>query len=233
MTVLSIIQDVQERVKLTKSSVVMSTLDKSSKQLFALCNQSGIALAKRYEWQALKREHTFLSVAAEEQTNGLPSDWNGRFVNKTFWNRSQQRELKGPLSSREWQRLKATVTSVIFDSFRVRGGALLILPTPTAGETYAYEYITKNWALSSSSTAKAKLTADDDTTLFDEEIITLDVIWRWLNRNGLPYEEEFRLAEQAILQAMSFDGSKDDIDLSGEIQDGPIVPGVQEGSWSL
>ncbi len=233
MTLLTICQDVQRRLKLEVSSIFVSALDTTSQHLYALANEEGEALSKRASWQALVSEYTFTSVAEEAQPDGLPSDWNGRFINETFWNRSEQRKLQGPLSSQEWQAQKATTASAIFDSFRVRGDTLLILPTASAGHTYAYEYVSDHWARSAGGAPKPGFSADDDYSIFDEEILKLGVRWRWERDNELDYAEDFRLYEEAVEDAIARDGSKRTLDMGYRRWDGPYVPGVPEGSWPL
>jgi hypothetical protein len=233
MSLLTIVQAVQGRVKLDTSSIVATATDATASHLFALANEAGDAISKRASWQALVKEQTFSAVAAEEQTDALPTDWGGRFVNESFWNRTRQRRLIGPLTPNEWQAQKATTASTIFDSFRVRGGALLILPTATAGDTYAYEYVSTQWARATGGDPQTAFLADTDYTVFDEELLKLDIRWRWKRDNELDYAEDFRLSETAIADAIARDGSKRTLSLGGQPYEGPRVPGVQEGSWSL
>lgn len=61
--------------------------------------------------------------------------------------------LFGPASAQQWQELKS---GIIADGtrrwFRVRGGLLLIHPTPTVtGDTIAYDYVSNGWCQSAAS----------------------------------------------------------------------------------
>ena len=103
----------------------------------------------------------------------------------SIWNRSKTRKLIGPYTPQEWQRDKGSVTTTIWDAFRLRGGNVLIIPTPAAGETLAGEYISENWAVDTlGTTTKSKFTVDTDTLRFDEDLLVLDIKWRWLRAHS-------------------------------------------------
>ncbi len=90
--------------------------------------------------------------------------------------------------------------------FRERTGQFLIVPTPAAGQTIAYEYVSKNWVLSATSVPKASFTADDDTSYLDEELIGLGARWRFLRAKGLDYAEEMATYELQVEQSVARDG---------------------------
>jgi hypothetical protein len=102
----------------------------------------------------------------------------GRFSNNTLWNRTTDRKYYGPITGSQWQQIKAVVSGGITNYFRIRGGKLLMSPTPTAGESVKFEYVSKNWVdTSGGSTANAdKFTADSQTTVLEEELIVLGVV---------------------------------------------------------
>lgn len=146
MTMLSIIQSAQQRLGLTVSTTVAGSTDDTAVQLLALLNQAGEELAEVYPWQALQNEATFTTVATEEQ--GSISDIAPGFfylLNQTIWNRSLRRPVFGALNPEEWQLLKASSVTGPFQQFRLRGDKLRFIPAPPAGQTCAFEYITKNW----------------------------------------------------------------------------------------
>jgi hypothetical protein len=109
-----------------------------------------------------------------------------------------------------------------------------MIPVPPAGDTYAFEYISNNWVLDATDVEKAAFTADTDTAILDEELITLGVIWRFLKAKGFDYAEAFRTYELQVSQALARDGSKRTLNFTQQVNYGrPRYPGVQDGSWSL
>jgi hypothetical protein len=206
MSLLTIVQSVAGRLSLPVPSTVVGSSDKQVVQLLALANEEGIALAGRYPWQALVVEQTFTTQASPAQSAALPADFD-RFIANSFFNRSTRRPIAGPITPRQWQWIQAQpVYSTACLAFRERTGQFLIAPTPPAGETIAYEYISRNWAKSSGGAAQAAFLADGDTALLAEELIGLGLRWRFLRAKGLDYAEEMASYERELEQTAARDG---------------------------
>ena len=214
MSLLSIIRDVSGRLSLPQPTVVAASTDKQVIQLMALANEEGKSLASRTRWQALNEEQTFVTVAATIQPTALPADFD-RFIDNSFFNRSTRRPMTGPISPRQWQWLKAQPAySTAYLMFRERTGQFLIIPTPAAGQTIAYEYVSKNWAKSGAGAPQASFLADTDTSFLDEELIGLGVRWRFLRAKGLDYAEEMSTYEEQVEQAVARDGGATALSIS-------------------
>lgn len=234
MTILSICSDAVDRIAITLSGTTLfaNTAD-TARQMRALANQEGKELMRRGSWEKLTKERTFTSIAQEVQTGVIPDDYD-HMLNETFYNRTRKREVLGPLSPRDWQAQKSILATVLYDSYRIRGGDVLMIPVPPAGDEYAYEYISKNYVLDENDVEKAAFTADTDTSILDEELITLGVIWRFLKAKGFDYAEAFRTYELQVSQALARDGSKRTLNFTQQINYGrPRYPGIQDGSWNL
>jgi hypothetical protein len=162
----------------------------------------------------------------------VPTDLD-RFVPETFFNRTRKRPVFGPISAQDWQFTKGVVATTLVESFRQRGNGILITPTPTANDTYAYEYISKNWCQSSAGTGQTAWAADTDTGILPESLMTLGVIWRFLRAKGFDYAEAFRTYELAKAKAQAKDGGKRRFNLAHRTTNYPRAPYVQEGSWNL
>lgn len=237
MTLLSIAADAATRMGLETLTAVVSATSETAQRLYRLSNESNIALSRRHNWTVLTFEKTFTTVAAETQTDTpIPADFD-RFVNETMFNRTAKRPLVGPLNAKEWQYQKSLTTSVATDAFRVRGGSFLMVPNPTAGQTVAYEYVSKyRVAVAATPTTgtKTAFTLDDDVALLDEEMITQDVMWRYRASVGLNYAEQFRSAELMIADRISRDGGRRTLDVArSRAVRWPMAPTIPEGNWTL
>src|SRR3990167_760260 len=232
MTALQIIQAVSSRIGLASPTVVFSSTDAQVIQMRHLLNQEGKELGKRHPWTKLVTEKTFTTVAAAIQTSAVPSDF-GWYLNGTMWNRTTDRQIFGPMSAADLQRQQAiAATSTIHTGFRFRGGELLWYPSPTASQTAAYEYVSKNWGETSGGTDLSTMTADTDVGLLDEDLITLGVIWRFRKAKGLDYAEEFRTYQMEVGKAIARDGGRADYSLHGHAAP-PYNANIDEGSWPL
>lgn len=232
MSLLSIIQNCSTAIGLIHPNSVIGNTEQYVRELLLFAQLEGKWLAKRHDFQILRGEQTFTSVAAETQTSAVPTDFL-RFINETFWNRTQRKPMVGPLSAQEWSNTKATIVTPTDYCFRYTGGNILITPTPTAGHTIAYEYIKKNWCQSSGGTAQAAWTADTDTGIINETCIELGTIVRYKMSKGLPYDEDMAQYEAFILSEIMGDEPRGRVDLSGEKRG--RVPGitVPESNWNV
>lgn len=235
MSILTICQSVAVRSSIAKPSAIVGVESQSEMLLLEILKETVADLVRAFPWEALRREHTFTTVAAETQTGGFPSDFS-RMIPNTIWNRTNQRRLIGPFSPNEWQRTKASNTGYVFDQYTVRDGAMLIFPVPDAGDTVAFEYITANWyTASDGTTEKSAISADTDLTVLNEELVKLHMIWRAREAAGLEFASFQFKAEAFRVQLQAQEkGPPRTIDLDpgrmGDISAGAAVP---EGSWDL
>lgn len=219
MSLLTLIRDACDRIGVARPTTVVSATDPTARRLLSLANEEGRQLA-RLDWPILRKEATFTSVAQEVQTNALPADW-GRFVDDTFWNRSASRPLIGPLSPVEWQTLKAHTGSGDTDSFTFRGADILILPTPTAGQTMAFEYFSKNWC-----SAGAAWAADADTGILDEPLMALGTVWRFKRASGLAWQEDYAVYDSEVRRSLAQSKPVTIIDMARRRSGWPDRPGL-------
>lgn len=203
--------------------------------MLALANEEGEALSKRGAWEELTSEHTFVTTATEAQTNApVPADLR-KFKPNSFFNRTAGRRLIGPITPQQFQALKAQpVHGEIFLSFRQRRGVFLISPAPPAGDTIAYEFVSKYWAKSDAAAPKAAFSADTDGTYLDEELIIQGLRWRFKQANGLDYAEDLRTYEISVEQALGESGGAGALTMGSiSIDPGYERPNVPEGGFGL
>lgn len=231
MSLLTITRNAAIKIGVNVPSSVIDNTDQEIIELLAFAQEEGKELARRHDWQILRKEKTFTTLATEAQ-EALPSDF-GRFVNETFWNRTRKHPLFGPLTPQEWQYNKNWASSPVTDSFTVRGGLILIDPTPTAGETMAYEYISKNFCQSSGGTVQSAWAADDDTGILDEYLIELGVIARFKLSKGLDATADVAKYDTQVMLLSGQERPKARINMASmgpRVGPNVIVP---EGDWSL
>ncbi len=234
-SLVDIVGDVATRIGIHVPAAVVGSSDPNTRLLLALTQQEGRDLASRHPWQVLTKEKTFTATATEEQANVIPADFD-RFVDSTFWNRTENRLVLGPVSAVDWQALKSDRIQAVHDTFRQRGNSLYMLPTPTAGATYAFEYVSTYWVgLTGSTTATLdEFAGDTDIPYLDAELIRLGVVWRYLRARGLDYAEAFQSYELAVKRKIGRDGGSPTLNMSGPSDRYPIPRAtIPDGSWNL
>ena len=190
MTLLTICTNVADEVNIDRPTSVIGNPQTTAQRLLRYANRAGVSLMKAYPWQALRKEVTFTSVASETQTSILPADFD-RFVPETFWDRSGTVLISGPVTAVEWQGIKA-LSYTGRPKFAYRGDDVLVIPTPSAGSTFAFEYVSNLWCASSGGTGQAAWAADTDVGVIDEELITRAMKFIYLSDSGLPNEVAFK-----------------------------------------
>lgn len=186
MSLLTICQAAAGACGFAAPSTIVGSSDDTAVLLLRLINKGGKKFAWK-PWQVLQKEYTFATVAAQA-SYAFPSDL-GYFQDYTAWDRTQFWALRGSLSPSEWQRYKSgTQTTTPRTRFRVKAGAIFLDPTPGGVGNLVIEYVSKNWVTDGVSFFNA-FSVDTQTSLINEDLLELDLTWRFLERKGLAYAE--------------------------------------------
>lgn len=234
-TCLSIINTSLNRLGFDSVNAAVGSTTNIVQTLLALCNEEGQELAARYDWTGLQTEATYTTLAAEDQ-GAIETIAPGiNFIlNDTIWNRSLRRPVFGPRTPQEWQQNKAFAINGPWSNFRIKNAHLYMYPTPSAGQSCYFEYISKNWCSDSTGvTTYSEWDDDTDIPRLNDQLIVLGTIWRYKKLKGFEYAEDFNTYERRVMDAMAKDGGKDWISLSNTKYD--VFPGVivPAGSWNV
>lgn len=235
MSLLTLVQRFCKRTSIDSPSTVMGSTDPQVLQILALLEEEGTDLSGRGAWERLTHEATHTTVATVSQ-GAMTSIATNNFryiVNNTFWDRTENLPV-GVIDGQDWQAIKGFGTTNPRYQVRLRGGNLLADPTPTAGNTWAFEYVSWNWILDDDgSTEKQYFTEDADTMLIPEPILLAGLRWRWKKEKGLDYEEDFNTYEKMVNDALGREGIKGNLNMSGESNKARPGYGINQGNWPL
>jgi hypothetical protein len=216
-SLLDIVVKFCERTDLAVPTQVMGSTDGRLVQIRSLLEEEGHDLARRGPWEGLVFEATHTSLAAESQgaMGDLASNNFSYIKDSTIWDRTNRLPIWGPMTDREWQARKAMVSTGPRYRYRIRGGQLLVTPTPAAGATWAFEYVTKNWILNDLGEGREYFLVDEDVTVLPCDLLILGLRWRWKKEKGREYAEDFATYEQTVMNALGRDGSKPIVRMDG------------------
>ena len=238
MSLLTMIQDVALSLGLINEesdlTQVVGNTDPTINQLRALANKEGKDLRKRYDWQALTEETTFLTTNANLQGSliSIAGSGYGHIISNTMWDRSQNRPIRGSINKQRWAQLEGSSANGVYSEHQVRGDNLYAIPAPgSATATWAFFYYSKYWCQDSSGTGQVRWVADDDTGILDEDLMALGIEWRYLKAKGFDYSEEFNTYERQVQENILHDRDHPVINLETSRIGGPGVLGVNDGSW--
>lgn len=230
-TLLQICQDAIEGVQ--EQAVPTTIIGNSSPAAVLLknCAQDiGRALERGYNWQALKKSYSF-ATSDGVTAYDVPEEMR-RFVNMAVWSASDQWPLINVTHKRFRELQSGIVLSSIRFQYEFSANQINLNPPPgTDPVNIVFDYFTKYFCESASGTGQDRWEADTDVCRLDGNLMTLGVRYRYLARQGLPYDEE----KAEYLSALS-DLRADDQPLS--IIDVGVIPrgfhvNVADGSWTI
>jgi hypothetical protein len=139
----------------------------------------------------------------------------------------------GSKSQQDWQEMIAMNLTSPYSQYRIKGDSLYFYPVPAAGDTCAFEYLSKNWVTTSVGGTAYFWSNDADTSVLDEDLIIAGMVWRWKALKGLEYAEDFATYEKDLADAMSRDGTKETLPMRGNCYAINPVAIVPSGSWGV
>lgn len=200
MTVLSACQEAAIELNQTEPTTLFSTTDKFAKELRVQANKSAVAIAKAYDWQSLTKLAT---ITGDDSTTSftLPADYDRMVLKTELTGNSTNLNLVKTRDLDQWAYFQNHMSSGVPGRWIVLGGALQVNPAPTTGVNYSYYYITRNVV----SGSKVAFTADTDTFVLPERLLTLSVIWRWRAQKRMEYSEDLKNFEIALSEEVTAD----------------------------
>ena len=218
-TTLEIIQDALDRLCIARSPSTLDVTDDTQRQMLALLNETGQDLCLAFQWQAL----TIPVVApAADDGNNLSDQGEvatlcpglSRFVDDCLYLNGRMMPLIGPMSVQNRTFMRAGGMAMLYGFFIEQGHLWITSPT-TSEQELRFAYISKNWARDSQGSGIDRLTQETDVPLLDARLLTLGTVWRWLSRNGLPYQQEFLNYDNALRVLQAADTPRGIISASG------------------
>ena len=229
-SLLQICQDTARAVGFPAPTSVVNNNDATAVQLYALANLEGEQLSKAKNWSELVSEHTF-ALETGVQEYDLPVDFRW-IIPGTSYDRTDQRIILNPLTSQEWQYLKAwTSIAGLTRRARIRAGKIEFEQTITAsddGKTIAFEYLSSYWAESAGGTTKARFSLDSDIPRIDKNILTLGLIWRFRRAKGLDYESEIAEYAAQLNLTKASDGGARKLNMNEHNMYGLVNPNIPD-----
>lgn len=236
---LKIVQDVVKEIGTFEiPGTIVGNANALAVQLLALANSAIKEIEDRHDWSYVNREHSFTTVASQEEY-ALPTDYK-ETVNLTWWDRNRRFSVRGPATARQWQQLKGSnVTATTRKWFRIKQGTdanradkIFLFPLPdNSTDNIVFEYNSDAFVFDSTGpTITEEFLKDTDTPLFPSRLVKLHVKWNLLQAEGLPYAEELRQYEEALHKARAADGGNQLVDfVSGDLR--VLHPNVPEGGF--
>jgi hypothetical protein len=167
-----------------------------------MADRAGAEIARRSDWQGLIRSVQYtgdggitqwdLPAGYDRQVGGNPVniDGTGEF-------------LRGAIFDDEWRFLKGLGSSSV-KAYRIAGNKFETAAPLGSGVKVNFDYITSRWIVGSTT---ENFTTNDQTTVFPERLLILNVVWRWRRAQGAPYDDELKEFEADLAGSAQADRS--------------------------
>ena len=114
----------------------------------------------------------------------LPSGFD-RITDRTQYDKSKRWEMLGPESPQQWQWLKSSYISTgPRIRWRIMGQKFQIWPLTSTNEYLSFEYVSTNWAQTTSGTYIPQYASDTDTAIFPDRLMVLGLKKKFFEVKG-------------------------------------------------
>lgn len=195
MTLLTIAQGMAKKVGLEVPDRVVGSSAREMLEVLEHANDAGEELARRVDWGVLNARATLTGDGTNKE-HTLPSGYS-RLV------RAASITVSGvalrPLTRPEWNGLTAVEGTPRY--FLLEGSTVTLWPYLANAATATASYQTEFWC----SNGAAAWTADDETSLIDENLFQLCVEVRWRRQKGMDYADLEAEYEAKLTALAGFD----------------------------
>lgn len=194
MTILSVCQDAAVELSGAIPTTLFSTTDTFALELRRQANKAAKAIAKAHDWRKL----TYLVTLDGDGTTTnftLPSDYDRMpLKSNVFLTSTPGTSLMPARDLDQWLSYQTTPVVGSPGCWIFLSGDMQILPAIGEGDSAQFYYQTNEFIAGN----KTEFTADLDTYLLSEELLTLGIIWRWRASKRLEYAEDLKNFEIAF-----------------------------------
>lgn len=114
----------------------------------------------------------------------LPAGYD-RIADRTQYDKSKRWEMLGPETAQQWNWLKSSYISTgPRIRWRIMGQLFQIWPLTSTNEYLGFEYISTNWAQSSTGAGLPQFSADTDTCIYPDRLIVLGLKKKFFEVKG-------------------------------------------------
>lgn len=171
------------------SNVYALSNSQNERQILRLANRS-VKTLMEYPWRDLEKTGTITLTSATEYD--LPTDFAGLLFDSMYPDGRLDR-VSYSTDPNFWAYLK-TVGGPIGATYHARFiGSKLHIQYPEAGDVIRFQYWSKYPIKSAGGTDQEKFLADSDEWLLDDDLLEMDLIWRFQKAKGLVAWQDSRI----------------------------------------
>ncbi len=188
MSLITAVNDACDVVSLDQFDTVYGNNNPNAQTMLQFAQQAGEEIARRVDW-----ERTLKTATVPTSPYALDEDFQ-RLIAGGAITTAGGEFVRPVLNGSEWTVINKVPSSQPYCF--IRGGKILFAPA-SAGIGASIDYVSKNW-IKAGSDENAAFTADDNTLLFPDRLLTMGLIWRWKRQKGLTYDDQLAEFEATL-----------------------------------
>ncbi|MBR2136665.1 MAG: hypothetical protein IJ852_01740 [Alphaproteobacteria bacterium] len=192
-TILEICREVADLAAVKRPNDLFNK-SSQNESIFLSVAKSALDSMLRYgDWEELTKEGSLHTVAGKSRypIHEFAPDFYS-LLNNTIFIKDTKERVVGAITPEQWMREKYFFSPSNDIKFKIQNGCFVFLTPPPCGLKIVFQYRSDNivWDFNTFE-EKNVLTANTDVPIFDEYLVKLNILWRWLKRSGLDYAEEY------------------------------------------
>lgn len=230
-----IITTVCRELTLPAPATIISSNDPNVQQLLAFATAVKDDLINEFDWQALETRYSFTTTAGVDQYP-FPLDIK-RWVNGTFFDKTNRWEMRGPQTARQWEWLHVwQVAGTPFERFRIQGDKINLFPVPgSTPYTFNCVYVSNHGVIDGSTMLpKEDFTQDSDRFRLDARLMVYGIKLKYLSSKGQPTGDALADYNRALNAAKSGDAPARRLSLLPACPNWMLsTANIPDGNWGL
>lgn len=215
-TILEICREVADLAAVKRPENLFNSSSQQENIFLSVAKSTLDSLLRYGNWEALTKEGSLVTTPGKNSY--LITDFAPDFyclLNNTIFIKDMQERVIGAITPEQWMTEKYFYSSSNNIKFKIQNGRFVFLNSPEHEVKIVFQYRSNNivWDFKTLE-EKSTLSANTDVPIFDEYIVKLGILWRWLKRSGLDYTEEFTEYERELKKRFGTELATRDIRLA-------------------
>jgi hypothetical protein len=197
MSLITAVNEAADLVSLDRFTAVAGSGGDDAKTMLAIAQQAGEEIAHRVDWNRLVKTANVVGVPYT-----LPADYH-RPVPGAALVTALGVFIRPITNTGEWATLSKVALSQPY--FYRAQGKINIIPT-SAAVNATLNYVSGNFVVKvDGTTFRNAFESDDDGTVFNEDLLVRNMVWRWKRQKGLDYVDDLAEFEAMLTSEIKAD----------------------------
>ena len=192
-TILEICREVADLAATKRPDDLFNTSSQQNSIFLSVAKSTLDSLLRFGNWQELTKEGCLQTVIGKKQyiiRDIIPDFYC--LLNNTVYVKDSKEQIIGAVTPEQWMKDKYFSAVGGEVKFKIQNGRFIFLNEPQSRVKIVFQYRSDNivWDFKTFE-EKNVLNSNTDVPIFDEYLVKLGILWRWLKRSGLDYSEEY------------------------------------------